>query len=125
MSAPEQAPPSVPVRSHPWVRVAVTLGAALLTAWLCGVAMKVDAGLTTPPGFFRGMLHGAMMPVAWPTLLVGQDQEIYAARNSGRTYKLGYSMGVNLSGLVFFGWIFLGVGALKNRNQRQKLQSTS
>lgn len=84
--------------------------------------MRADARLAEPPGLFRGMLHGAMMPVAWPTLLVGHDQEIYAQRNRGRTYKLGYSMGVNLSGLVFFGWLFLTVGSVRGLIQRKSPQ---
>ena len=82
----------------------------MVIAWLCGVAMRLDARLTTPPGLFRGMLQGAMMPVAWPALLAGHDQDIYAATNAGRPYKLGYSLGVNASGLLFFGWIFLSLG---------------
>ena len=100
----------------------VTVAVALVIAWACGAAMRADARLATPPGFFRGLLHGGMMPVAWPTLLVGQDQEIYAARNEGRTYKLGYSMGVNLSGLIFFGWLFLTVGSVKGLLQRKNPQ---
>ena len=47
--------------------------------------MRADARLAAPPGFCRGLLHGAMMPVAWPALLAGHDQEIYAARNEGRS----------------------------------------
>lgn len=84
--------------------------------------MKVDARLTTPPGLVRGLLHGAMMPAAWPTLIAGADQEIYAARNTGRPYKLGYSLGVNLSGLVFFGILFLGIGGAKRPRQRQPVE---
>ena len=61
------------------------------------------------------MLHGAMMPVAWPALLAGHDQEIYAQVNSGVTYKLGYSLGVNASGLFFFGWLFLSLGSLRKK----------
>jgi hypothetical protein len=56
-----------------------------------------------------------MMPIAWPTLLAGQDQVIYAALNEGRVYKLGYSLGVNLSGMVFFGWFFLSLSALRRK----------
>lgn len=69
--------------------------------------MRADARLTTPPGFARGLLHGALMPLAWPSLLTGHDQEIYAGRNRGRPYKVGYSMGVNISGALFFGWAFV------------------
>jgi hypothetical protein len=57
-------------------------------------------------GFGYGVLHGALMPMTLPTLLVGKEVEIYAANNSGRTYKLGYVAGINLCGLIFFGSAF-------------------
>ena len=100
-------------------RFAMTVALALGISWGCGKAMEIDAKMSHPPGLFRGMLHGAMMPIAWPTLLSGVDQEIYAARNEGRPYKLGYSLGVNLSGLVFFGWFFLAASQLRSRVQRK------
>ena len=102
------------------------LAMALLMGWIAGAAVRWDAQLAEAPGFFRGMLHGAIMPMAWPTLLAGQEQEIYSARNSGRIYKLGYSMGVNACGLVFFGFTFLTFiprsKILTVGDQRQKLQ---
>jgi hypothetical protein len=61
---------------------------------------------TGPAGFGRGMLQGAMMPGALPNLLVGNDVVIYAPNNTGRTYKLGYTCGVNACGAIFFGWFF-------------------
>src|SRR5580658_8683027 len=39
------------------------------------------------PGFGRGMLHGALMPIALPSLLLGKDVPIYAVVNAGRLYK--------------------------------------
>jgi hypothetical protein len=59
-----------------------------------------------PAGFVRGMLQGALMPGALPNLLVGNDVMIYAPNNTGRTYKLGYTCGVNACGAIFFGWFF-------------------
>jgi hypothetical protein len=67
-------------------------------------------------GFRLGLLHGALMPTALPSLLLGKDVPIYAAKNSGRTYKLGYIAGINLCGLVFFGSAFWRP---PNRNQRR------
>jgi hypothetical protein len=58
------------------------------------------------PGFGYGMLHGALMPIALPSLVLGKDVPIYAAVNSGRLYKIGYIVGINLCGLVFFGPLF-------------------
>ena len=57
-------------------------------------------------GFPLGMVHGALMPVALPSLLLGKDVPIYAERNQGRSYKLGYIAGINLCGFVFFGLAF-------------------
>jgi len=56
--------------------------------------------------FWHGTLHGALMPVALPSLLLGKDVPIYAPNNTGRGYKLGYIAGINLCGLVFFGLAF-------------------
>jgi hypothetical protein len=66
-------------------------------------------------GFARGVIQGALMPMALPNLLVGQDVAIYAANNSGRTYKLGYTMGVNVCGLIFFGIFFWRLRRLKKQ----------
>jgi hypothetical protein len=57
-------------------------------------------------GFGRGLLHGALMPMALPNLLVGKDVPIYATNNTGVNYKLGYTAGVNACGAVFFGCFF-------------------
>lgn len=57
-------------------------------------------------GFGYGMLHGALMPLALPSLLMGQDVDIFATDNSGRPYKIGYICGINLCGLIFFGPLF-------------------
>ena len=62
--------------------------------------------LSGPAGFQAGMLHGALMPLALPNLLVGDDVNIYATENAGRLYKLGYTAGVNGCGLLFFGLFF-------------------
>jgi hypothetical protein len=59
-----------------------------------------------PAGFAHGMLHGALMPGALPHLLLGEDVTIYAPHNTGRTYKLGYTLGVNSCGAIFFGVLY-------------------
>ena len=110
MTAHRQASPPTSVVRPAWrtwaQRLVVTILLALTVGWTSSTAMKWDATLTTPAGFGRGLLHGALMPLAWPTLITGRDQTIYAPSNSGRTYKLGYSLGVNACGLLFFGWFF-------------------
>ncbi len=57
-------------------------------------------------GFRMGVVHGALMPVALPSLLLGKDVPIYAPQGTGRLYKLGYIAGINLCGLIFFGTAF-------------------
>jgi hypothetical protein len=55
-------------------------------------------------GFHVGMLQGAMMPAALVPLLMGKDLPIYAPNNIGRGYNIGYILGVNSCGTLFF-WI--------------------
>jgi hypothetical protein len=57
-------------------------------------------------GFSRGIIQGALMPMAMPNLLVGNDVAIYSPNNTGVTYKLGYTLGVNGCGALFFGFFF-------------------
>ena len=91
----------------------------LLLATCVGLLMRhlstSTAKSNAPAGFARGMLQGALMPGALPNLLVGNDVPIYAANNTGLTYKLGYTFGVNACGLIFFGLFFWRVGKWKKR----------
>lgn len=59
-----------------------------------------------PAGFGRGVLQGALMPMALPNLLVGRDVSIYSLNNTGVPYKLGYTVGVNGCGAAFFGFLY-------------------
>jgi hypothetical protein len=54
------------------------------------------------------------MPMSLPNLLVGDDVPVYAPNNTGRTYKLGYAAGVNVCGLIFFGFFFWRVRRWKD-----------
>jgi hypothetical protein len=84
--------------------VMVVLGLALGFAydWAAPRIYSADR----PADFQFGVVHGALMPVALPGLLMGKDLPIYAPNNSGRRYKLGYIAGINLCGLLFFGVLF-------------------
>ena len=110
MAAPidNQIPP--PARS-PWLkRLALKVATLVLLGVLFGFGYDWAAPRFYGPdqlaGFRLGVLHGALMPVALPSLLLGRDVPIYATNNTGRTYKLGYIAGINLCGLVFFGSAF-------------------
>jgi hypothetical protein len=79
--------------------------AAVIAATLNRTAASLSRD-QTPAGLGRGMLQGALMPLALPNLAMGRDVVIYSLNNTGRTYKLGYTLGVNACGLVFFGIFF-------------------
>src|SRR5690349_6740569 len=82
------------------------IGVIVALAFCIGVVLnKISAhfeGDTRPAGLLRGMLQGALMPMSMPNLLVGKDVSIYSLHNTGTTYKLGYTLGTNTCGLLFF-----------------------
>src|SRR6185503_19561860 len=95
----------------------------ILVAFMIGVILnKISAGFehdTCPAGFLRGMLQGALMPMSLPNLLVGKDVNIYSPNNSGTTYKLGYTMGTNTCGAIFFGLFFWRVTRWRTKGNTQ------
>jgi hypothetical protein len=78
----------------------------LLLGWLYAWASPRVYPRDTQLGFWYGGMHGALMPMALPSLVLGHDVDIFAPNNSGRGYKIGYICGINLCGLVFFGSAF-------------------
>jgi hypothetical protein len=87
-------------------RVAAFLLLAAAIGWMLNRTSVSFAHDPNPAGFPRGLLQGALMPMAFPNLLLGRDVTIYAPNNTGRGYKLGYTAGVNLCGAAFFGFCF-------------------
>jgi hypothetical protein len=92
---------------RPWIKKVVVFALTILLlgwfyAWAAPHAYPKDRLL----GFRHGALHGALMPMALPSLVLGKDVEIFAANNSGRPYKIGYIAGINLCGLLVFGPTF-------------------
>jgi hypothetical protein len=77
-----------------------------------------------PAGFIRGMVQGALMPMSFPNLLVGNDVVIYSSQNTGVHYKLGYTLGVNVCGLIFFGFFFWRLRRLKKWAAAQDLAAS-
>lgn len=92
-------------------------------AALVGVVMQhLSAAMERrpqPAGFVRGVLQGALMPCALPNLLVGRDVNIYSQNNTGLTYKLGYTVGVNTCGAIFFGVFFWRLNRWRKRMNKQ------
>ena len=107
-------------RQKLWLKkIAYFLVASLLLGWFYGSTESRAFPKNQTMGFGYGMLHGALMPLALPSLLMGQDVEIFATDNSGRPYKIGYICGINLCGLSFFGPLFWRP---KQRAEDQKKQ---
>ena len=85
------------------------LGILVLAVTIGWMLSRIAASLersARPAGFGRGVLQGALMPLAMPNLMVGKDVTIYAQNNTGLSYKLGYTVGVNSCGALFFGLFF-------------------
>jgi uncharacterized membrane protein YciS (DUF1049 family) len=91
----------------------VALGFAI--GWVLNRAEAALEKRHEPAGFARGLVQGALMPITMPNLIFGNDVAIYAANNTGRTYKIGYTLGVNTCGLIFFGFFFWRVRRMKLR----------
>jgi hypothetical protein len=91
-------------------RVAIKIATLALLGLLLGFGQDWMASRYYGPereaGFHTGVLHGAVMPAALPALLMGKDVPIYATTNEGRSYKIGYILGINLCGTLFFGSAF-------------------
>lgn len=102
-----------------WWRVFARLIIFLILAFTIGAILnRVSSTLerdARPAGFGRGVLQGALMPMALPNLLVGRDVTIYSSRNTGVRYKLGYTAGVNGCGAIFFGCVFWRVTRWRKR----------
>jgi hypothetical protein len=95
------------------------LMAALIGGVLNHVSVSLEQG-AHPAGFTRGVLQGALMPMSLPNLLVGRDVTIYSQNNTGVTYKLGYTTGVNACGALFFGLMFWRLGRLRKWTKMPK-----
>jgi uncharacterized membrane protein YciS (DUF1049 family) len=96
-------------------RLAFLIALGFAIGWVLNHAEAALERRHEPAGFFRGAVQGALMPITMPNLIFGNDVAIYAANNTGRTYKIGYTLGVNTCGLLFFGFFFWRVRRMKLR----------
>ena len=124
MQPPESPPPAKRWSFKRVARLIVRLTLIVVITWGWGWVLNKSATASNArpeaAGFGRGMLHGALMPGAMPSLFFGKDVVIYAENNNGRLYKLGYTFGVNACGALFFGTFFYRMRKLKQwRNENE------
>src|ERR1041385_2021107 len=96
-------------------RLAMLVALGFVIGWILNGAEAALEKRHEPAGFLSGVVQGALMPITMPNLIFGRDVAIYAANNTGRTYKIGYTLGVNTCGLIFFGFFFWRVRRMKLR----------
>src|SRR3954464_4736574 len=96
-------------------RVAMLVVLGFVIGWILNHAEAALEKRDEPAGFLHGVVQGALMPITMPNLIIGKDVTIYAANNTGRNYKIGYTLGVNTCGLIFFGFFFWRVRRMKLR----------
>jgi cyanate permease len=105
---------ALPRSSSAWRQLLLSLVIRITRLVLVGILFGMVYAWAAPklypeqsvPGFWLGSAHGACMPLALPSLLMHKDVPIYAEKNQGRIYKLGYIAGINACGFVFFGLAF-------------------
>jgi hypothetical protein len=92
-----------PRLKHLTVKIAALVLLGLILGFGHGWASSRFYGRERVAGFHMVLLHGALMPAALPSLLMGKDLPIYAPNNEGRPYNIGYIFGINCCGTLFFG----------------------
>jgi len=91
--------PGVPVNAR-LVRPAAALATLVLLA-SCAAQQAGSGVVESAPGFWFGVWHGFIFPVAWIVSLFVDNVAIYAVPNNGGWYDFGYFVGI----------VFIGVGA--------------
>ena len=84
-------------------RVALLLPLFLLAG--CVATQQGGAVARAAPGFWLGLWHGFIFPVAWLVSLFAGKVAVYAVPNNGGWYDFGYFLGI----------VVFGVGARKSR----------
>ena len=83
----------------------LVLLAAALALSACAATQQADAVSAQAPGFWLGLWHGFIVPVAWIVSLFTNQVAIYAVPNDGGWYDFGYFLGI----------VVFGVGARKSQ----------
>ena len=81
------------------------IAAAALALSACAATQASGSVEAVAPGFWLGLWHGFIFPVAFIVSLFVDNVALYAVPNNGGWYDFGYFVGI----------VFLGVGARKSR----------
>ena len=71
--------------------------ACLRTA--CVATQDAQAVAASAPGFWQGLWHGLIFPLAWIVSLFTSHVTIYAVPNDGGWYNFGYFLGIVVFGV--------------------------
>ena len=72
---------------------------ALLALAACAATQDSAAVAPTAPGFWLGLWHGFIFPVAWVISLFTDQVAVYAVPNNGGWYDFGYFLGIVVFGV--------------------------
>ena len=88
---------------HPFVPV---IGMALLLS-ACAATQQAAVVEAAAPGFWLGVWHGFIFPVAFLVSLFMPEVALYAVPNNGGWYDFGFFVGI----------VFIGVGARSSKRR--------
>ena len=95
------------MRSLRAIRLVLVLAAFALVFGSCTASQPhglLARSLEPAPGFWRGLWHGFIAPVAFLVSLFSNEVRIYAFPNVGQWYDFGFMLGIGgFSGGVFAG----------------------
>ena len=76
----------------------LALPSCLLTTG-CAATQASGAVAASAPGFWLGLWHGFIFPLAWIVSLFAPSIAIYAVPNNGGWYDFGYFLGIVVFGV--------------------------
>jgi hypothetical protein len=100
--------------AHPFRQKAASAAPLALLLMLAGCARQTAGTVSQAPdvpGFWLGVWHGFIFPVAWVISLFDPAVAVYAVPNNGGWYDFGYFVGI----------VFLGVGSHKTKTVTQTI----
>lgn len=86
---------------------ALLLASLPMFATACAATQAGNAVTSGAPGFWLGVWHGFIFPVAFIVSLFTDQMSVYAVPNNGAWYNFGFFVGI----------VFLGVGARSSKRK--------